>query len=332
MKKKYLEFCVMIPFASRLYVQKAEKVRLMNMKICTSYSSWNDDMLLEMFCSRNWKYYESENRLELLQEMEIREARKQGRRPLQVRTFKPGPEEAGLMGYYSAGAECLYLNENYVLDSRSYLYDYSVAAALSTLLHEGRHAYQYEVATGTCPAPDEETMLRWRLNYVGYLGGGDSRESQIMYVQQSLERDARAYAMNELENLYRRMSRNVGCDDFVYQETLNDMRRRENAYDELARTILTRQLMDEVDRRIREAYERAFPGVKAPNVSVFDEWRRQLDRIREVQEREVRKYQEYDPALNDATRKIAERVDAGMVGEYTDRSRFVDRRAFACVL
>ena len=299
------------------------------MNIRTRFSQMTESELAASLNSRSWKYYHPATRLELLQEMEIRMAGKQGREPLIVKTFEADRERAGLLGYYTTEGDSIYLNENYINNRQSLLSDYSVASALSTLLHEGRHAYQYAVACGSCPAPDEETRQRWRLNYAAYNSCNGDTQDQMLYVQQSLEHDARTYALKELESFHEEVRRATGCDDFVYQRAVNDLRRREEAYNDLAKTILTRQLLDEVDRRTREAFRECYPDEEVPELSVFDEWRRRLDRMQAMQYREVRKYASYDATLDQLMRTLAERA-AAETG--CGKMRFAERSGRTCVL
>lgn len=302
------------------------------MNIRTRFSQMTESELAASLNSRSWKYYSPEVRLELLQEVEVRMARKQGREPLIVKTFEPRRENAGLLGYYATEGDAIYLNENYIHNKRGALNDYSVAEAMSTLMHEGRHAYQYAVACGRCPAPNEETRQRWRLNYAAYNSCNGDSQDQLLYVQQSLECDARTYALQELENLHGEIRRATGCDDFEYQRAVNSLRRREEAYYEMAKSVLTRQLLDEVDRRTREAFKELYPDEEAPDLSIFDELRRRLDRIQEMQFREVRKYARYDATLDQLMKSLAERAAAEAGCDAHEKARFVERRGLSCVL
>lgn len=302
------------------------------MNIQTRFSRMTESELAASLNSRSWKYYSPAVRLELLQEVEVRQARKQGREALIVKTFQNQRGQGCLLGYFTTEGDSLYLNENYILNKQSALHDYSVAAAMATLMHEGRHAYQYAVACGRCPAPDEETRQRWRLNYAAYNEYTGDSTDQMLYVQQSLESDARAYALREVERFHQEVRRATGCDDFVYQKTVNDMRRREEAYNELAKTILTRELLDEVDRRTRELFRERYPGEEVPELSCFDEWRRRLARVQEVQFQEVRKYASYDATLDQLMKSLAERAAAEAGCDAHERARFVERRGLSCVL
>lgn len=278
------------------------------MLIMTEYSSLGESALLAKLNSRNWKYYTPVQRLALLQEVENRTARRQGREARRVRTFVPVREKAGVRGYYSDGEpNCIYLSEKYVDGSTDNFYNYSVAKALSTLLHEGRHAYQDDVIKGRCPAPDEMTRTSWRMSWL-YNGESSSPEGEALYAQQSIERDARGYAMKTLPQLYEVMKNATGCEDFEYLRTFEWLNNREASYYELARTVLTRRLLDEVDRRLKEMFVRLYPFEKLPEISAFDEIRRLLDRAQVIQEKEVRKFEEDDISMDKLMKRVAERA------------------------
>lgn len=301
------------------------------MNIRTIYFDLSEDALAAMMNSQSWKTYSRQQRLDLLQEVEIRMAKKQGREALRVKTFPAERSNAGLMGYFSMDETgSLYLNENFAINKSGLMYDYSVTAALNTLIHEGRHAYQFAVAYGKCPAPDEETRQRWKLNFAHYLSCGDTHESQVLYVQQNLEQDARTYALNEMKKLYKRMCATTGSDDLQYLKSLAILRCREDAYQEMAKLLLTRSLLDEVERKAREAFERAYPG-ETLKVSIFDEAYRNLDRRLEQQQDRIAAYANCEAALDHMLEKLKERA-AQEAGSVRDVWKFTERRAGSCVL
>lgn len=87
--------------------------------------------------------------------------------------------------------------------------------ALETVLHEGRHAYQYNVIRNKKLKFFEFKKRRWQQNYSGYI---TSAEDNLVYGMQPIERDAQKYAIKKMLRLKWRYKNE---DD--YHSTLNSM-------------------------------------------------------------------------------------------------------------
>lgn len=70
--------------------------------------------------------------------------------------------------------------------------------ALETILHEGRHAYQYNIIKNKKIRFFEFKKKRWKQNYSGYI---TSNEDELFYSMQPIERDAQRYAIKKMEKL-----------------------------------------------------------------------------------------------------------------------------------
>lgn len=67
--------------------------------------------------------------------------------------------------------------------------------ALSTIFHEGRHAFQY-TKVNTPLKWYQFTYKRWKENWDGYIA---SKENQTIYQMQILERDAQTFALEQMK-------------------------------------------------------------------------------------------------------------------------------------
>lgn len=67
--------------------------------------------------------------------------------------------------------------------------------ALSTIFHEGRHAFQYSVVSKPIRWY-QFTYKKWKENWNGYI---ESAENKTVYQMQVLERDAQNYAIEQMK-------------------------------------------------------------------------------------------------------------------------------------
>ena len=73
--------------------------------------------------------------------------------------------------------------------------------ALETILHEGRHAYQYNIIKNKKIRFYEFKKKRWKRNYSGYI---TSTEDPLFYSMQPIERDAQKYAIKQMSKFKRK--------------------------------------------------------------------------------------------------------------------------------
>lgn len=141
---------------------------------------------------RWWRTYSDEMRVKVFQALEKKFAKAQKRKalPIIINT-NPDFSSAGLFCVKESG-RCIYLNSYYVTDETRRF------AALYTIMHEGRHAMQYEKAVLKEPKWYQFERRRWRTNWQAYVG---SSEDSIMYENQVLERDADEYAIKNMKHL-----------------------------------------------------------------------------------------------------------------------------------
>ncbi len=70
--------------------------------------------------------------------------------------------------------------------------------ALETILHEGRHAYQFEQITKKKIGFFNFKAKKWKENYSGYI---NSAEDKLVYSLQPVERDAQKYSIKFMEGM-----------------------------------------------------------------------------------------------------------------------------------
>lgn len=87
--------------------------------------------------------------------------------------------------------------------------------ALETILHEGRHAYQFNIINKKKLGLFDFKKKRWKQNYSGYIS---SREDKLIYSMQPIERDAQKYAIKQMDKLYGKFK-----NERDYHNTLKSM-------------------------------------------------------------------------------------------------------------
>ena len=144
------------------------------------------------FKLRKWKRYSSQKRLRVLQALEKKMAKKQHRDFINVVVHERS--DWNCFGMFSANSKerKIYVHENLILDP-SYRFH-----ALETIIHEGRHATQYEIIHKDKLRWWQFTAKRWKRNFEGYIS---SNQDSVLYNNQSVERDAQKYTIKWLKKL-----------------------------------------------------------------------------------------------------------------------------------
>jgi|GEM_PF-5904011 len=139
---------------------------------------------------QNWEKLNFQERVEVLREVEAKQAALEGRVPTRIETEKM-PE--GALGRHVADTNTLYINEALVRDR-------SPVLATNTVLHEGRHATQdHAVKSGVSVRHGADVVSEWKQNFERYIS---PMENFRRYWRQPIEVDARAYAGSICEKLY----------------------------------------------------------------------------------------------------------------------------------
>jgi hypothetical protein len=138
---------------------------------------------LEELTPTTWSSLTLKDKLKALQVVEDRMASLQGRPGLRVVT-------AFLNGY----GECDINNQRVVLNHLHLLRDRPVDEIVNTVIHEGRHAYQYFAVTHAGVLSDTPVVASWAENLApgNYLNA--EQFGQELYESQPVELDAWDYA------------------------------------------------------------------------------------------------------------------------------------------
>lgn len=146
-----------------------------------------------------WTSLSDEQKIEVLQTIENHIAFESNRIPAPVegRFLHTGPDGV-VMGSYDPRTERIYINTSQFNPESMYGKDSS--ALVTTCLHEGRHAYQHQVANGLVEHNNPIEAEVWRNNlkdgnYISF------EENPRGYYEQPVEVDARSFAENRYEEL-----------------------------------------------------------------------------------------------------------------------------------
>lgn len=137
----------------------------------------------------NWLFSSPENRKQIIRDMLTLLAPIYG---ITAPKLIIGPEQdptPGLItgGYFDSESNTIWINENFFNNGFIGKDD-----AVHTLLHEMRHAYQYDVINNPDNyGYDESTINQWRNDYFGYIS---AEEDFNAYDNQSIETDADDFA------------------------------------------------------------------------------------------------------------------------------------------
>lgn len=144
------------------------------------------------FKLRKWGKYSSSKRLKVLQALEEKMAKKNHREPVNVVVHERSDWNCLGMFTTSGDSKKIYIHENLILNP-SYRFH-----ALETIIHEGRHATQYEIINNGKLKWWQFTAKRWKNNFHSYVS---SSEDRVLYNNQEVERDAQKYTIKWLRKL-----------------------------------------------------------------------------------------------------------------------------------
>lgn len=250
-------------------------------KAMFNYNMLSDDQLYQKFERGAWNCSTREERLALLQEVENRVAAEQRRDAMKIDVIPPENDAPGLQGYYIDGENCLFINERFVSGSSLGLNDYSAAAALDTVLHEGRHAFQHDFLRSFDNRASRQMGLEWALNTFCYMSASPSSSElqKALYVFQPLELDARRYARQRLRRINRSIELRTGKCDPQFEQAIDCSVRSERYYAGLALKELAPEIMEKIDRVAIQRFHASNPDVDMKGVSLFREMVRMIDSI-----------------------------------------------------
>lgn len=249
----------------------------MNNNISKLNAQGYDPNLVVLFGQESWKALDAERRLNALRQLEAQTARMSGRTPLDVRVMPEKAGSGGMLGYYDHSRRSMFLHPRYLQSGGLNLGDYSAAAAIRTVLHEGRHGFQWISVAGGSDRVPQDTLLEWAVNQCCYFSGSASDDrTMALYFFQPVEMDARRYARETAEGLQRQLEARRGRQDEAFRRSMDMDRRSEEIIRDVGRRGLTLQTLDSAERRARNAFARYNPRVDASGVQIFHEARETL--------------------------------------------------------
>ena len=147
---------------------------------------------LRLIDKEAWAQLSEEGKVAVLQAIESEAAAEAGReaRPVQAEWLYTG-EDGIELGCYRPDTQTISVNASQLAeDSR---YGDNPDKMIETVLHEGRHAFQHDVAEGKVPYEDQKTAEAWAQNLApgGYV---TFNENPRAYYDQPVEADARSFA------------------------------------------------------------------------------------------------------------------------------------------
>lgn len=146
-----------------------------------------------------WSKLTEEDRLSVLQTIENESAAEVGRpaRAVEGKWLYVGDDGIEL-GCYHPGDQIIYVNSSQLAEGS--LYGDNPDKMVETVLHEGRHAFQHDVAGGRAPCDDLMAARAWADNLApgGYI---TFQENPRAYYDQPVETDARSFASSRLSQM-----------------------------------------------------------------------------------------------------------------------------------
>ena len=242
----------------------------------TDISKLSDAELYGHFADDSWNLYDKADRLRLLQEVENRRAKIDGRPPVAIRGAQIPPN---YMGAYCeptiAGTKqkIIILNDLF-LGNNSLTY-HSGMQALETVLHEGRHANQHYVKDNCPDRIARQVLHEWISSDAYYfstknpLSGKLAGKEFLLYTLQSIEMDARRFARRQLIQIYDHLAAQ-GKDTRRIVSIIQSCRQREIELIDSVRSTLDEDDIREAERIVFDRMKETHPDIDTSNLRLFD--------------------------------------------------------------
>lgn len=205
-----------------------------------------------------------QNQQDILQELENRQAKLDGRKPYKVVIqYLEDPRLQGQCCYNENGENVLILN--------SQIFESKVRPAapqvINTLLHEGRHAFQYESIFNDSDKVSFQQKVEWLAVLITYCeGDGDTF---CLYAMQNIERDSRRFARKEMERINQYFT-DLGIPDEYYEDLIySDLASEERLIAEIRETF-TLEMIEEYEKLVLNNLQLYLPDIPTEFLSIFD--------------------------------------------------------------
>ena len=230
--------------------------------------------LFKLFTRDNWNRLNIPSRQTILQEVENRQAKLDGRSPATVQIKRL---EAGLHGYCSDAADgkrIIVLNEMYTGNASLQPLN---SMALNTVLHEGRHSFQAESLQSNPKHLSNQILLQFLANNIHYFNGSNDEHEEygsalnyVLYQCQEIEMDARRFARLRMVDIYNKL-KEAGISDQTFEISIRRDRNDEINLINNLRMFLTRNMLDHWEETIKTKMQKFSGCPDLTNVRLFKE-------------------------------------------------------------
>ena len=217
--------------------------------------------LYMLFTQDKWQSLTEESRLAVLQEVENRRARIDGRPSIRVEKGRHKEfEETGYLGYYLHQDRVIRVHFGY-LEGKSP--EKTGAQALETILHEGRHAFQYYVLDKGVTNDSPIILKEWYTRRIL------SQNDTVLYSVQPVEEDARRFARREMMKIFDELEPHIGMEQ-SFVKTLADLYEEEHRFAMSIKKYLTLEQIDQAELAYIKELKKMGKDLNIADLHFFD--------------------------------------------------------------
>lgn len=285
------------------------------------------DTFIEKLDVKAWDHQSPEERLALLQEFENIMAETEHREALHIHAISQEDYEKSpnTMGYFNG--KDIYLNPRYLTAKNMIagsVSSFSMAQALGTIAHEGRHAWQhYVIDHPELQMVDEKTRLLMQANFIGYYSPAEREddpmilERHTLYEAQLIELDARRFQKQTIEYIARKLADKNGVPDRVFMHAERQCAARERSEAERLLHLFSETQLKEIERKFLEELikHKEFGQIDISDFSVFD------DAIRFLRSKDVHAFVEGKPVPKQGVYKDVKKMDGNTEWKAPEKPR-----------
>lgn len=241
------------------------------------------DAFIQEIDVSGWDNLPPDKRLEILQRFENVMAESEQRDALKINVISEEEyrKSPGTMGYFDG--KSININPRFLIGKgmvAGTISNFSIAKALGTIAHEGRHAWQhYVVDHPEKNIVDEKTRNKIMMNIVMYCSPSDDEDeplldiSHTLYEAQLIELDARRFQKQVLQYISQKMEEKKGVKDRTFEHAVRQCIARER--NETVRLLKYFEESDlaELEQSFKESFKKQ-TGIDAfddPELSMFDD-------------------------------------------------------------
>lgn len=248
-----------------------EELFIFNRYSAENLAKLTDEELMDTIYHSNWNKMNEAARLRVYQEFENRQAKLDGRKPVQIRADREmEPNLYGIHISYPDGSEIIYINPRFIkiskLSKGANTAIFNAASGLNTVLHEGRHSFQHNVIKNNSNMVSELQKLEWKVS-MGEFGGLYLRHS-IFYAMQGIEMDARRFARRQIVRINEHFKAS-GKEDPNFNNCVRQDLQDEKDYIMEVRLFLKMEDIVKTEKRVLDYFKEKHPDVKLDHLNIF---------------------------------------------------------------